>query len=103
MPRLERPSQTLSAPSITDLPCLEYDAGWNHDEWEHHFYDASYAIRFLRSRFRPLLALDNDPHGRELEQLSAALISRFISITKSDGTIPLPVSAVPWPGTDCYC
>lgn len=91
MPRLESPSQTLSAPSITDLPFLEYDAGWNREEWEHHFYDASYAIRFLRSRFRPLPVLDNDPHEPELEQLNAALISRFISITKSDGTIPLVV------------
>jgi hypothetical protein len=38
-----------------------------------------------------LPVLDNDPHEPELEQLNAALISRFISITKSDGTSPLVV------------
>ena len=88
---LESPQQLFSAPSIADLPFIAHDSGWDPDEWEHHPYDASYAVRFLRSRFRRWPALTGNPNGAEMEQLNAALISRFIRMTMADGTVPLVV------------
>jgi len=89
--RLESPSEVFSAPSITDLPHLALDGGWDPDQWVHHFYDGSYAVRFLRSRF-PRWPADNvDPHRDEMEHLNAALIARFTRIAAADGTIPLVV------------
>jgi hypothetical protein len=81
----------LSAPSITALPHLAYDPGWDRNEWEHRTYDASYAVRFLRSRFRRWPVSNEDPRGAELERLNAALISKFIGMAASDGTLPLLV------------
>ena len=98
-----RRAATLDATArepVADFICavdhsfLEYDAGWNRDEWEHHFYDASYAIRFLRSRFRPSPALDSYP--------PAAPITLRLEMPRLPAVF-CQLSAMPWPGTDCYC
>lgn len=89
--RLDSPSKILTTPSIADLPHIAVDGGWDRDEWVHHTYDASYTVRFLRSRFRRWPADNRDRHGAEIERLNGALIAKFTSIASSDGTIPLVV------------
>ena len=89
--RLESPAKILSTPSITDLPHIDVDGGWDPDEWVHHTYDASYTVRFLRSRFRRWPTTGSDPHALEMERLNAALITRFTSMATANGTLPLVV------------
>jgi hypothetical protein len=86
---LESPARLFLTPSIADLPFVAHDPGWDPEEWTYHSYDASYALRFLRSRFRRWPAETGDPNGAEMEQLNAALISRFIGMTRADGAVPI--------------
>jgi hypothetical protein len=87
--RLESPARLFSTGSIADLPFVGHDIGWNPDEWTHHSYDASYAVRFLRSRFRRWPAASGDPNRGDIEQLNGAIISKFINMSKADGAVPI--------------
>jgi hypothetical protein len=89
--RLASPAEILATPSITDLPHISLEPGYNPDEWGAHVYGASYALRFLFSRFpRWPIPTRNAPDA-ELEGLNVALLSRFVSLAKDDGAVPLLV------------
>jgi len=89
--RLASPTLIMTEPAIDDLPFIAHDPGFKPDEWDHHWYHASYAVRFLLSRFRRWPSLNQETYYGELERLNVALVSRFINVAKADGTIPLIV------------
>jgi hypothetical protein len=89
--RLEGPTRILAEPSIGNLPLIAYDPGYEPEEWDHHVSDASYALRFLRSRFRRWPPPNAETPDAELGPLNTALLSRFIRIAEVDGAIPLIV------------
>jgi hypothetical protein len=88
--RLQNPSQILDTESIADLPFITDDPGYDASEWEHHVYDASYAVRFLRSRFRRWPAAKADTRDGIVE-LNKELVMRFTRVAEADGAVPLVV------------
>jgi hypothetical protein len=88
--RLQNPSQILDAEAIADLPFITDDPGYDASEWEHHVYDASYAVRFVRSRFRRWPAAKADTRDG-IVQLNTELVMRFTRTTEADGAVPLVV------------
>jgi hypothetical protein len=89
--RLKSPPSIFSGPSIADLPFVTLDPGYSPEEWGRRFYDASYALRFLLSRFQRWPPKDADLRKAELEPLNTALVLRFLEAARSDGTTPLIV------------
>jgi hypothetical protein len=89
--RLERPAQILNRPSIHDLPFIVHDPGYRAADWEHRFYDYSYVVRFLKSRFPPWPAQNGASSTPELEPLNTALIRRFTQIVRDGGAAPIVV------------
>jgi hypothetical protein len=88
--RLQKPTQILDTESIADLPFITDDPGYDPEEWEHHSYDASYAVRFIRSRFRRWPAPKAETNGSIVE-LNRELVLRFVRVAQSDGSVPLVV------------
>jgi len=88
--RLQSPSQILAMESIADLPYITDDPGYDAEEWEQHFYDASYAVRFVRSRFRRWAVPKAETH-RSIAQLNRELVLRFVRVAEADGAVPLVV------------
>lgn len=86
--RLLNPSQILDTESIADLPFIADDPGYDPSEWEGHVYDASFAVRFVRSRFRRWPAPKAETHAN-VAQLNTELVLRFIRVVESDGAVPL--------------
>lgn len=87
--RVVSPAQILTTSSVTDLPFLGYDPGYNPDEWEQHLYDASFLIRFLLSRFPRWPAEGTGDRDNELEEINSELVVRFTRRATADGTAPV--------------
>lgn len=83
------PNAIFAKPSITDLPHLEYDAGYNPRDWRQRAADASYAKRALFSVVAPWS--ESAPGGteKELIQLNAAIFRAFIELANEHGISPL--------------
>ena len=88
--RLQSPSQILATESIADLPYITDDPGYDAEQWEHHFYDASYAVRFVRSRFRRWPIPKAETRTGTV-QLNRELVLRFVRVAEADGAVPLVV------------
>ena len=87
--RPESPAQILTRPSITDLPFLNYEPGYNPDEWKRHVYDGLYLGRFLRSRFPRWPRENRAGSDRELEAINSELLLNFTRRATDDGTAPV--------------
>ncbi len=82
------PTAIFAKSSITDLPHLEYDAGYSAHEWRHSLADASYAKRALFSLVAPWS--EPAPHQtEELIRLNAAIFRAFIDLANDNQIIPL--------------
>jgi hypothetical protein len=88
--RLQSPSRILDTESIGDLPFITDDPGYDAEEWVQHFYDASFAVRFVRSRFRRWPVPKTEMHAG-IAQLNTELVLRFVRVAEADGAVPLVV------------
>jgi hypothetical protein len=50
---LPAPEAAFAAPTVDALPFVDFDGSFDPVEWRRHFYDHSYAARFVLSRYRP--------------------------------------------------
>ncbi len=50
---LPAPEAAFAAPAVDALPFVDFDGSFDPVEWRRHFYDHSYAARFVLSRYRP--------------------------------------------------
>ncbi len=83
------PTAIFAKSSITDLPYLEYDAGFSAREWRQSLADISYAKRALFSAVTPWS--EPAPYATEdnLIQLNAAIFRAFIELANENQIIPL--------------
>jgi hypothetical protein len=77
--------------SVTDLPFLGLDAGYDPAEWQWHPWYASYLLRYLTSRF-PRYPLERPEFSETARvRVSTALLRDFVQSATADGTIPILV------------
>jgi hypothetical protein len=82
------PESIFAKPSITELPFIEYDAFFQRFEWEWHFYDYAYSIRFLLSRF-PRYGVDVSDEA--LRSVNGQLFRSFVRLAHEAGSTPIVV------------
>jgi len=86
------PQAILTRRSITELPFIEYDRGYNPDDWERRPYHRSYLIRFLLSRYRRWPEQLPDAVSDEAVTLvNSEILAAFASVAEAEGSIPLIV------------
>ncbi|MGH9888041.1 MAG: SGNH/GDSL hydrolase family protein [bacterium] len=88
---LPLPESVFAKPTIASLPFVDYDITYNPREWRRHFYDRSYLVRFVRSRF-PLWPADRpeiDPEAGN--QVNATFLREFIHLAEEQGVFPIVV------------
>ena len=85
------PNKMFSMRSISDLPFLQYDQGYNSGDWEQTVWDLSYVKRLLTRHF-PRWS-DTPPHLGEAERLrlNSAILKQFIRTAEDNGVVPLLV------------
>src|SRR5207344_2870798 len=91
---LPAPRELFDAPSIAELPFIEYDRTFQEHsawEWERHAYDASYAIRFLLSKFPRWSSLPESVTDDAMKAVNAALITTFVARARREGSTPIVV------------
>jgi hypothetical protein len=84
------PQEILSAHSITDLPFLEYDSGFESMEWTWRPYHHSYLLRFLLSRLHPSWE-QSEAVSVQAAELGAEIIASFATVAEDEGSTPLVV------------
>ena len=85
------PSDIFAKQSVTDLPFIGYDAGYNPDAWRWHAYYSSRLLRFLVSRFPRWPPLDPEVGDEALRRINAELLLAFTRRAAAEGTVPLVV------------
>ena len=88
---LPRPEEVLARGSIADLPFVQYEPAYRSAEWERQPYDASYLVRFLRSRFPRYPASNPAAELDAVSRLNGELMLAFARRATHDGTEPLIV------------
>jgi hypothetical protein len=81
--------QIIRTRTIGELPLIEYEPGYNPDEWEPHWYLHSYLIRYVLSRFPRYSPPRPEVDGKTLRQLNVALLMTFVRQARSDGAVPI--------------
>lgn len=85
------PQAIFSKRSITELPFIEYDPGYDPTAWRWSLYHHSYLLRFLVSRYPrwPEVA----PHVSEESMIgvNTALLLDFARLARAAGSVPLVV------------
>jgi hypothetical protein len=85
------PDLIVAKASVTQLPFLEFDSGYDPLAWEWHSYYSSRLVRWLLSRF-PRYPLPRPEAGRDtLPRINSELLLDFTRLAAADGTIPLLV------------
>lgn len=85
------PEAIIATNSITDLPFVDYDRGYNPVDWEWSYYHRSYILRLLIS-LSPRWPVPNQQTSDEaVLSVSTALLRSFIQVAMADGSTPLVV------------
>jgi hypothetical protein len=82
------PRVMFAQQSITDLPFLEYDAGYDRRHWRSSFADVSYVKRLLFGAVTPDLLPAHASHA-EIVPVHAAIFREFIRLADDNAAIPL--------------
>lgn len=88
---LPRPEEIFSTSSIGELPFIRFDQNYDPWQWERHYYQHSYLVRFLESRFprwplpRPVVS------DEEKRRLNGELLRSFVRDAFADRAIPVVV------------
>lgn len=85
------PQAILSIPSITDLPFIEDDRGYNPEHWEQRLYHLSYLLRFITTKFQRWPALAPHVSDEAVTVVNSEIIASFVRLAHADGSIPLVV------------
>jgi hypothetical protein len=85
------PERILELRSVTDLPFIELDRGYEPRDWEWRPYYYSRLVRFLLSRFRPPPNPVGQTSDAAMTEVNAALIASFVELAKKEGSSPLVV------------
>jgi hypothetical protein len=88
---LPSPSSILAAPSITELPFIEYDPGYQAEDWRWHVLDSSYLYRLLVSRWRTWSGPDRRRADARVIELNRAIVRAFVNEASAAGSRPLLV------------
>jgi hypothetical protein len=87
---LPSPRAILAAPSIRDLPFVEYDPGYREEDWQWRPLDRSYLYRFLASAYSGWWSDPRSSHERVFA-LNAEIVRSFIHQARAEGSIPIVV------------
>lgn len=83
------PTETIfSKGSILDLPALEYDSGYNPNNWQKSWYHSSYLLRLFTSLYSPW---STDSTEEELLPLDTEILKSFVRSVRQAGSIPMIV------------
>jgi hypothetical protein len=85
------PEAIVATPRIADLPAVEYDPAYEPPEWDWHFFDSSYAIRFMFSVYRPFSVGRAAVSPEQLRSINGALLQSFVRLAQENGSKPVVV------------
>lgn len=92
------PEAVHAVHSIQDLPFIDYDRTYRPTEWQPHWYEFSYLLRFAISVCSPFGSVSasqgvsaSPPANQETVSLNRAILQSFVREAKANGTIPLIV------------
>ena len=85
------PQEIVAHRAVSDLPYIEYDRGYNQDDWQWKFYHHSYLIRFLISRFPRWHELAPNVSNEAVKVVNSEIFTAFAHATRVNGTKALVV------------
>ena len=88
---LPLPEAVYGAQSIQDLPFIDYDQTYRPIEWQRHWYEVSYLLRFAVSWCSPCGGLGAPNDNEETVPLNGAILHEFVREATASGTIPIVV------------
>jgi hypothetical protein len=88
---LPSPREILAAPSIADLPFVDYDRAYRAEDWVWHPLDRSHLYRFLTSAYRGWSTPDPRGSDAQVMALNREIVRTFLRDARADGAIPVVV------------
>jgi hypothetical protein len=85
------PADITGYRSVTELPFIDHEPGYNPVEWQRHPIHALYTVRYLVSRFPRWRLANPNTDGAAVDQLNSQLLLSFLRDAAADGTEPLIV------------
>lgn len=84
------PGEIFAKSSVSELPMIEYQAGYKEDDWIERFYHVSYLVQLFTSRFSPW-SVHSDHSEEALLSVNASILRAFVQAVQQDGATPLVV------------
>jgi hypothetical protein len=88
---LPSPDSILEYRSIADLPFIEYEPGYDSQQWEWWAHHRSYLVRFLLSRFPRWPEPRPQVSDEAVEAVNRAILASFVDLARAEGSIPMVV------------
>jgi len=88
---LSTPESMFAKHSILELPFLEYDISFQGAEWETHFYDYLYSVRFLLSKYPQWPVSRPTVTDEALKSLNGEIFRSFVREVREQGSTPIVV------------
>jgi hypothetical protein len=85
------PAVIFSKESISDLPFLDYDAGYKRSEWQRKLYHSSYLARLCVSKFTDWTAINPDVSDEALVSVNTSILRSFVGEITQSKAIPIVV------------
>lgn len=84
----ESPETLFSMKSVTDLPFVEYDPGYDKSGWEYRWFHRSYLVRLMLGWFPKWP--DPSPHASHaaIVTVNAEILERFVQEAIGEGSVP---------------
>ncbi len=86
---LPRAEDVYAAHAIRDLPFIDYDRTYRPAEWQRHWYEFSYLLRFAISWSPQSGVSRSPPENEETASLNGAIVRSFVRDATDAGTIPI--------------
>ncbi|MBK9308221.1 MAG: hypothetical protein IPM58_14340 [Nitrospira sp.] len=83
--------EIFSAETISDLPLLEYEGGYQSRDWEQRWYHVSYLVRLLTSLFPSWEGAGPTLSDDALVSINASILNAFVRSAQEADSIPLVV------------
>ncbi len=85
------PEAIFSKSSITDLPFIEYDKGYNKTDWQWRYYHHSHLFCYLLSRYPRWPVLPQNVSDEAMQSVNSELVRSFVRLAIAEGSIPIVV------------
>jgi hypothetical protein len=84
----ERPESLFSLESVAELPFVDYDPGYEKEDWKYRWYHQSYLVRLILGWF-PRWP-DPSPHASHaaIATVNAEILEHFVREAISEGSVP---------------